>query len=238
MGALDFEDVVKRFGAATVLDGLSLQLPLTGLTFVVGRSGSGKSVLCRLAVGLLRPDSGRVLLDGRPIHLLPERELRPLRARFPYLVQGPALLDWLTLEENVALASRGSKADGRARAALERVGLGTFAARFPPAVGPGVRKRTAIARALVLEPTQLLLDEPTTGLDREASRQVNETLELLRGQGLGAIVVSHDYQALARLADRVIEIADGRVGFNGTSSAFLATRTEGEQFAHPPSKEY
>lgn len=226
-GTLVLEDIVKRFGAVTVLDGLSVTIPLEGITFIVGKSGSGKSVLCRLAVGLLRPEAGRVSLLGQAVHGLPERELIPLRAQVPYLVQGPALLDWLTLHDNVALAREGAKTDGRAAEALARVGLAEFARRFPPEVGPGIRKRAAIARALVLGPRALLLDEPTTGLDRDAARQVNDTLKLLREQGLGALVVSHDYPALERIADRVVEVAQGKVGFQGTASAFLQRAREG-----------
>lgn len=219
-GVLSLEGIVKRFGAARVLDGLSVEIPLEGITFIVGKSGSGKSVLCRLAVGLLKPDQGTVTLLGERVDALPERALTRLRARVPYIVQGPALLDWLTLLDNVALAARGSKADGRALAALQRVGLAALTTRYPPAVGPGVRKRAAIARALVLEPRFLLLDEPTTGLDRDAAHQVNETLRLLREQGLGACVVSHDYRALERIADRVVEVRGGKVGYQGPQAGF------------------
>lgn len=219
-GRLSLVGVVKRFGGVPVLDGLSVELALEGITFIVGKSGSGKSVLCRLAVGLLKPDAGTVTLLGERVDLLPERALTRLRARVPYIVQGPALLDWLTLLDNVALAAKGSKADGRALAALERVGLAELTTRYPPAVGPGVRKRAAIARALVLEPRFLLLDEPTTGLDRDAAHQVNETLRVLRAQGLGACVVSHDYRALERIADRVVEVRGGKVGYEGPQAGF------------------
>jgi len=222
MGAeLRFEKVSRRFGEALVLDALSATIPLEGVTFVVGTSGSGKSVLCRLAVGLLKPDAGEVHLLGEAVHTLPERKLAELRALAPYLVQGPALLDWLSLEENVALALRVKASDARVQEAIERVGLFPFKTRFPPEVGPGIRKRAAVARALVLKPKVLLLDEPTTGLDREAAAQVNETIALLRAQGLAAVVVSHDYALLEKLADRVVEVKDGKVGYQGPPSGFL-----------------
>ncbi len=220
---LKLHNIVKRFGAHTVLDGLSVEVPLTGITFIVGASGSGKSVLCRLAVGLLKPDLGEVTLFGERVDTLPERRLTPLRARAPYLVQGPALLDWLTLRENVALADPSSKKDGRADEALERVGLAEFATRKPPEVGPGIRKRAAIARALVLRPEVLLLDEPTTGLDKEAAGQVNDTLGVVRSQGVGVALVSHDYAALRRLADNVVEVKNGLIGYHGPPAGFLAT---------------
>ncbi len=220
--AITFTDVAKSFDGVTVLDGLTTRISTKGITIDVGKSGSGKSVLCRLAVGLLKPTRGEVTVLGRRVDSLPERELQKVRAQVPYLVQGPALLDWLTLEDNVALAAANSKVDGRAKQALERVGLAEFVTRLPPAVGPGVRKRAAIARALVLEPTFLLLDEPTTGLDREAAGQVNDTLRALRDQGLGAALVSHDYRALDSLADHVIEVSEGRTGYEGDAAGFLA----------------
>lgn len=218
---ITFTRVEKSFGELAVLKGLSAQIPLTGLTFIVGQSGSGKSVLCRLAVGLLRPDAGEVTTLGQRVDTLPERELQKVRAQSPYLVQGPALLDWLSLEDNVALASSDSKRDGRALAALARVGLGELGGRLPPSVGPGIRKRAAIARALVLAPSFLLLDEPTTGLDRDAAAQVNEALERLRDEGLGAALVSHDYRALDELADHVLEVRGGKAGYQGAKSGFL-----------------
>ncbi len=214
MDALVFSGIVKAFNPGhNVLDGLSVTVPLKGLTFVVGKSGSGKSVLCRLAVGLLQPDAGQVELSGERIDTLPERKLQRVRAKVPYLIQGPALLDWLCLEDNVALAARGAPDHGQVAAAMKRVGLTEFRARMPSEVGPGIKKRTAIARALVLEPKYLLLDEPTTGLDREASNQVNDTLALLKEQGLGAMVVSHDYKAVERLADQVLEVSMGKAAF-------------------------
>lgn len=221
MDALKLTGIVKRFGEVTVLDGLTVEIPLTGLTFIVGKSGSGKSVLCRLGVGLLKPEAGSVELLGQRIDLLPERQLVAVRARVPYLVQGPALLDWLSLEANVALAAKGAVDDGRVARALDAMGLGGLKDRLPPQVGPGIRKRAAIARALVLEPTCLLLDEPTTGLDLVAAGQVNDALAEVRRAGLGAIVVSHDYAALERLADRVVEVRQGVVGYQGGKAAFL-----------------
>ncbi len=215
-------DVHKRFGDHVVLRGFTAELPLHGVTYVVGKSGGGKSVVCRLAVGLLKPERGEIFVLEEPVHTLPERALSRLRARVPYLVQGPALLDWLSLERNVALAKPGPDERARARSALKRVGLSGLEERLPPEVGPGIKKRAAIARALVLEPTCLILDEPTTGLDRDAKAQVNETIAELKRQGTGALVVSHDYASLEQLADHVVEVKDGLVGYQGAAAGFLA----------------
>jgi phospholipid/cholesterol/gamma-HCH transport system ATP-binding protein len=221
-GTLVFDRVEKAFGAAPVLRGLSADIPLSGLTFVVGQSGGGKSVLCKLAVGLLHPDAGRVQLDGEDVPSLGRAQLHALRRLYPYVVQGPALLDWLTAAENVALTgARPTPAD--VRAALDQADAGPLADLYPEALGPGAQKRVAIARALLLHPRYLLLDEPTTGLDNRAADAVNHVLTSLRDRGLGALVVSHDYRALRAAADRVLLVASGRAAFLGPRDAFLAS---------------
>jgi len=220
---LRFEDVRKSFDAgAPVLRGLSADIPLSGLTFVVGQSGSGKSVLCKLAVGLLRPDSGSVHLDGEDVPSLGRTRLHDLRRRYPYVVQGPALLDWLTAAENVSLTDPRASA-ASVRAALDQADAGALQDLHPDALGPGAQKRVAIARALLLNPRFLLLDEPTTGLDNRAADAVNHVLTSLRDRGLGALVVSHDYRALRAAADRVLLVASGRAAFSGPRDAFLAS---------------
>ncbi|MBX7116323.1 MAG: ATP-binding cassette domain-containing protein [Myxococcaceae bacterium] len=222
---LIFEGVRKRFGQGPwVIDGLSAEIPLEGLTFVVGRSGEGKSVLCRLAVGLLKPDAGEVSLLGQPVHQMPEGALSLLRAQTPYLVQGPALLDWLTLEENVALGLPASEAKARAQEALRALSLEAWSERLPHHVSPALQKRVAIARALARQPKYLLMDEPTTGLDLEAAAQVHQAVLELKRQGLGALIVSHDWNAVRHLADRVLELKSGAVAFLGSARSFFAQR--------------
>ena len=220
---LRFSEVSVTFESGRrVLAGLSAELSTRELTFVAGASGAGKSVLCRLAVGLVRPDSGGVELLGERVDTQPERTLRGLRQRAPYLVQGPALLDWRTLWENVAMAAPGISRKA-AVDALSLVGLEALADRLPTELGPGAKKRAAIARALALKPEYLLLDEPTTGLDRKAAAQVEEVLASVKARGLGALVVSHDYRLLRTLADRVLVVGGGRCAFLGTPEAFLAS---------------
>lgn len=221
-GRLVFENVEKAFGDAPVLRGLSTEIDLSELTYVVGKSGSGKSVLCRLAVGLLKPDAGQVLFAGQPMHAMPERELAKLRREAPYLIQGPALLDWLTVRQNVALAQPGVAPEA-VEAALAHVGLASAADQFPRSLGPGMQKRVAIARALVLKPGYLLLDEPTTGLDRVSAKKVSALFRTLREEGLGGLVVSHDYGAVRETADRVLAIANGEAVFFGTAEEFVAS---------------
>jgi phospholipid/cholesterol/gamma-HCH transport system ATP-binding protein len=216
---LHFADVHRAFGDHQVLRGLSVDLPLDGVTFVVGKSGGGKSVLCRIGVGLLKPDSGEVTLLGERVDQAPERRLNELRARVPYVVQGHALLDWMTLEENVALASAPDAPT--VDEVIERIGLSAFRTRKPPEVGPGLRKRAAIARALRLKPRAMILDEPTTGLDRQAADLVNATIAQVAALGVGVIAVSHDYRALEAIAQRVVEVREGVVGYVGAPGPFL-----------------
>lgn len=220
-GPLVFQKVAKRFGETPVLKEVSAEIPLEGLTFIIGKSGQGKSVLCRLAVGLLKPDGGQVSLLGETVNELSEAALTELRARAPYLVQGPALLDWLNLEENVALGLPRATGLGQAREALERLSLMPWSKRFPHQVSPAVQKRTAIARALARHPQYLLMDEPTTGLDHAAADQVHGALSELKRQGLGALIVSHDWNAVRHLADRVLELKSGSVAFLGSAQSFF-----------------
>jgi len=220
---ISLQSVSKSFGANQVLKQFSAEIPLEGITFLVGKSGSGKSVLSKLMVGLLKPDAGEIFFNGQPTHLLSEDQLEPIRMGAPYIFQSSGLIDWLTIEKNVELAARIKGTMGQVDSSIERVGLGEFRSRFPPEVSPAVRKRAAIARALVLQPQYILLDEPTTGMDRKAADQVNETIASLRSQGLGALVVSHDYRALKILADQVVEVKEGLPGYVGDAPGFLAS---------------
>lgn len=217
---LRFEGVTARFGAQTVLDGLDLELPLQGVSFVLGPSGAGKSVLAQLAVGLLQPSAGRVLLDGVAGPRAPSQQLG-------YVAQGPALLDWLTLRENVALGPERvlrvprRLASERADQVLAQLGLAALAQRLPAEVGPGLQKRVAVARALACGPQALIYDEPTTGLDPRAAREVDDLLRAAADAGTAAIVVSHDLVSAARIATRAVVLHHGRIGFDGTPAALI-----------------
>lgn len=229
--------VTVTLGQRVILEDLSVDLPLNGTTFIVGPSGSGKSTLCRAAVGLLHPSAGSIECTAPTVPAIridqaTESALVRFRRRVPFVVQEPALLDWLSLEENVALAARAvhtsspRRIDEEVAGALEAVGLGSLARRLPPQLGPGIRKRAAIARALVLSPAALMLDEPTTGLDEVACAQVVETLLGLRARAIGLIAISHDHTSLKSLADHVIEVREGRISYAGEPSGFLSKPEE------------
>lgn len=233
MRALQLVDAHKRFGDRPVLTGVSLELEQGEVTCVVGRSGSGKSVLCRSAVGLVRLDRGEVHLLQQRVDRLGERRLLALRRQAPYLVQSDALLDWLDLAENV-MRVQTQPDRGNALAVLGRLGLRTLAHAYPRELSPGMRKRAAIARALALSPRYLLLDEPTTGLSVAGAEEVHSAIRSLRAEGLGALVVTHDYRPMRELADRVVVLAKGKVVFDGTPDAFFASaHPEVRALTHP-----
>jgi phospholipid/cholesterol/gamma-HCH transport system ATP-binding protein len=218
---LRLRQVTKRFGNQLVLDTLEIELPFSGVTFVMGPSGAGKSVLAQISVGLLRPDEGAVELDGARIEKLPERALRFVRSQIGYVAQGPSLLDWLSLRENVALGpmrvrrTRRAEALARADQALADVGLSEQANRLPPEVGPGTQKRVSVARALACGPRALVYDEPTTGLDPRSARQLDDLIAGAAKRGTAAIVVTHDLVSVERTGDRAVVLHRGQIGYDG-----------------------
>jgi phospholipid/cholesterol/gamma-HCH transport system ATP-binding protein len=219
------EGLRKRFGPQDVLKGVDLEVAPAELMVVIGRSGGGKSVLLRHLLGLVRPDAGRVLIDGQDITALRGRALDGVRERFGVVFQGGALFDSLTVLDNVRFPIREKgrlPADAilpRARDALARVGLADMGHKFPAEISGGMRKRVAIARALVTEPQVVFLDEPTTGLDPILVNSIHHlVVELHRKSGFTAVMVSHEIPEIFRIADRVAVLHDGRIRAVGTAA--------------------
>lgn len=208
----------KRFDGQQVLRGAQLAIPDGKLTAIIGSSGSGKTVLLKHIVRLLRPDAGRVLVDGADIVRLRGPALRRVRERFGVLFQGGALFDSLTVYENVAFPLRTrtqlSEPEIRQRVeeSLDAVSLDGARYKFPAEISGGMRKRVALARAIVLNPRVVLLDEPTTGLDpvllRTVLRLIRRTHEQL---GFTGVLVSHDVPAIFEVVDSVAMLHDGVV---------------------------
>ncbi len=222
--------LTKSFGDHRVLDGVDLAIRDGEITYIIGTSGTGKSVLVKHAVGLLRPDSGRVLIEGTDVSDLPERAWAPIRRRYVLVFQHSTLFDSMTLRENVALPLRKhrglSRAEARERAMdyLRLVRMEDRADRMPAEVGPSERKRVAISRALTLDPHCAILDEPTTGLDVIASATVDDLIRRLsRELGRTVVVVSHDLRSIFGVADRIVFLYKGRVWLDGPPGAFLAS---------------
>ncbi len=204
--------VSMRFGPQPVLRDVTLPVHRGETLLVIGESGCGKTVLLKSIVGLLRPESGRVLVEGRPLAERTTLELDAVRRRFGFLFQGAALFDSLTVYENVAYPLRAlhgmSESDIRDRvhSRLAEVGLPEGAIQKSPAeLSGGMRKRVGLARALALDPEVMLYDEPTTGLDPVVSDRINDLIVQTRERRpVTSIVVTHDLKTVRKVADRVV----------------------------------
>lgn len=226
-----FRGISKSFGDKLVLDGIDLDIRDREITFIIGASGTGKSVLVKTAVGLLVPDAGRVLVDDEDVTDLTEGRWRRIRTRYALVFQHPNLFDSMSLRENVALPLRKHRRLSRKAALLSAleylamVGMESKADLMPEEVGPSERKRVSIARALTLDPSCAILDEPTTGLDVVASRNIDELIRRLAHElGKTVIVVSHDLRSIFGVADRIVFLYKGHVHLDGPPQAFRASR--------------
>ncbi len=226
---IQVERLSKSFDGRPVLRDVDVEVR-EGETFaVIGRSGSGKSVLLKHVVGLLQPDAGRVVVDGTDINRLRYDDLRRLRQRFGVLFQGGALFDSLTAEENVAFPLRTFARMGeaaafrRAAACLEMVELPGVGPKKPNALSGGQQKRVALARAIALEPKYILYDEPTSGLDPQTSNTIDRLiLSLAERLGVTSVVVTHDMHSVLTVADRAGFIHEGRMHWVGTMAELHA----------------
>lgn len=219
---IQVEHLDKSFGDLTVLQDINLEIHDGATTAIIGRSGSGKSVLMKHFVGLLKPDRGRVLVDGTDIGTISYDELRAVRKRFGVLFQGGALFDSMTTFDNVAFPIRNftdsSEAEVRRRVheCLARVNLSDIDAKKPSELSGGMRKRVALARAIALEPQYILYDEPTSGLDPETSNTIDELIRSLSEElNVTSVVVTHDMHSVLTTADRVAFLHDTHLRWIG-----------------------
>ena len=223
---IEVKDLWKSFGDNQVLKGVSLSIAERETFVVLGSSGSGKTVLMKHVIGLLKPDSGTVLVDGVEMSALSGKELTEARQRFGMVFQGAALFDSMTVLENVAFPLRErrgrrmppSEVRRRVVEKLAVVDLGEeVLERWPSELSGGMRKRVALARALVSEPRIVLYDEPTTGLDPITTEYVDEMIVHARERlGITSMVISHDIASAFRVADRVGVLYDGHLAAVGT----------------------
>ncbi|MCX6936703.1 MAG: ATP-binding cassette domain-containing protein [Verrucomicrobia bacterium] len=230
---LAIRSLQKRFGERVVLADVTLTVPRGRVLAVVGKSGTGKSVLLKCLAGVLAPDAGEVCFEGRPLSSHDPVALADFRRRCSYLFQGNALLDSLTAWENVALpleqATLLPKPEIRARVAeaLRRLELEGDALRYPSQLSGGMQKRLALARALVTRPELVLFDEPTAGLDPLRRNAVFTLIaHAQREFGFTAVVVTHDLPEALAACDEVAFLDDGRVRFSGPPSAFIHSTDE------------
>ncbi len=225
------EHLCKSFGDQAVLDDVSFEVDEGEIFVILGESGEGKSVLLQHLIGLLRPDEGRVAIGGRDIGRLPERELLKIRKDIGYLFQQGALFDSMTVSENLAfpleehadLDDAGIKE--KVSSVLAMVGLKDVERKYPVELSGGMRKRAALARAIILDSRILFCDEPTSGLDPIRSRDISDLIrDIARKLHCTTVVTSHDIANTFRIADRIILLHGGRIAAEGTGDDLRASR--------------
>ena len=226
---IQFRDLRKAFDARTVLDGFTLDIEDGETMVIIGFSGAGKSVALKHVVGLLHPDAGDVIVDGRAVSTLDRAALTAVRRDIGYVFQFAALFDSMTVADNVALGLRrrglsDEEIDARVAEALALVDLTGTEARFPSELSGGMRKRVGIGRAIALKPRYILYDEPTTGLDPVTSAVMDRLMVRTREHlGVTGLVVTHDMRSAYTVGDRIAMLYEGRVRQVGTVAEIQAT---------------
>jgi len=227
---IEIRGLQKSFGEHRVLDGIDLQIAAGSTTVILGGSGSGKTVLMKHMIGLLRPDSGQVLVEGEDVAALGGAELDRVRRKFGMVFQAAALFDSMTVFENVAFPLREHSRASEAQIArvvhekLDVVGLRDIDDKFPSELSGGMRKRVGLARAIALEPKIVLYDEPTTGLDPITTDYVDEMILGAKARlGVTSVVISHDIGSAMHIADRIAFLDRGRICVEGPPSAVRAS---------------
>ncbi len=220
---IEFRQVFKSFGSNAVLKGVDLKIFKGQVTTIIGKSGIGKSVLLKHIIGLLEPDAGTIFFYGRPLEAMSASERRELKGKLSYMFQGTALFDSMTVYENIALPlaekRRYPKAEirKRVREKLEQLDLVGLENKYPSQLSGGMKKRVAMARALITEPEIVLFDEPTTGLDPIRKNAAHNMIaDYQRRFGFTGVLVSHDIPDVFRISQRVAMLDDGKIIFEGS----------------------
>jgi phospholipid/cholesterol/gamma-HCH transport system ATP-binding protein len=220
---IEFKNVTKRFGEKTVLDKVNLNIYRNQITTIIGKSGTGKSVLLKHIIGLLKPDEGNIIFQGKPVNKMKKNEWESCRSQIAYLFQNNALFDSMTVLDNVAFPLRQTtsltKAEIKKRALkrIEDLELTDATHKFPSELSGGMQKRVALARALVTDPKILLFDEPTTGQDPIRKNMILSMIVHYRRKfGFTAVMISHDIPDVFFISDRIVILWEGTVGFEGT----------------------
>ena len=226
---IQFKDVYKSFGENHVLNGTDLSIYKGEITTIIGKSGGGKSVLLKHIIGLLEQDSGTILFEGRPVSDMNKAEKKALKRKCSYMFQGTALFDSLTIYENVALPLKettslsDSEINRRVREKMEQLDLHEIDEKFPSQLSGGMKKRVALARALITDPEIVLFDEPTTGLDPIRKKAVHKMISDYQQKfGFTGVVISHDIPDIFNISQRIAMLNDGRVLFEGTQDELSA----------------
>jgi phospholipid/cholesterol/gamma-HCH transport system ATP-binding protein len=213
----------KSFGQQKVLRGIDLEVAVGQTLSVLGRSGTGKSVLLKLIIGLEKPDSGSIFVHGEEVTKMPMKELNEVRKKVGFLFQQAALYDSMTVEENVAFPLRrhthlsDSERKKRVRELLASVGMDHVTQKLPSEISGGMQKRVGLARALALDPEILLFDEPTAGLDPITASEIDDLIvKLQKERHITSVVVTHDIHGARTVSDRLALMRDGEILIQGT----------------------
>jgi len=220
---IELQDVHKRLGDRQILAGMTLQIP-KGVNYVLmGPSGTGKSVTLKHVIGIFRPDKGKVMVDGQDVGAMDRRQLMELRKRMGYLFQNGALINWLTVAQNVALPLKEhsrlpkSEVEDRVDEVLRLVGMDHAAKQNPPDISGGMKLRAGLARALVTNPEYVLYDEPNAGLDPIISKQIHELIAEVRDRlSVTGLIVTHSRACATQCGDRIGILEDGKIGIEGS----------------------
>jgi phospholipid/cholesterol/gamma-HCH transport system ATP-binding protein len=226
---IELRGICKSFNSRPVLTAIDISFQRGEINVIIGGSGTGKTTLLRLLIGLEKPDRGSILISGQDIVPLDDREMNQVRRKFGMVFQYAALLDSMTVLENVAFPLREHTKLGekeireQVRSKLSELGLNNVEQLFPSQLSGGMRKRVGLARALMLEPELVVYDEPTSGLDPFTTELVDEMITSTRERlGVTSIVISHDMASALRIADRIHLLAEGRVAGSGTPDELVA----------------
>jgi phospholipid/cholesterol/gamma-HCH transport system ATP-binding protein len=229
--AIQVKSLRKSFGSQVVLDAIELEVSQGETLAVLGRSGTGKSVLLKLIIGLQQPDAGSVSIHGQEVTGMPLEQLNEIRKKMGFLFQSAALYDSMTVEDNVGFPLKRHttmSAASRKRKVAElllSVGMEKNLQKMPAQISGGMKKRVGLARALALSPDILLFDEPTAGLDPIAAREIGELiLKLQREHRMASIIVTHDVQVARAVADRLALMRDGKILVEGTLAELHKSR--------------
>jgi len=221
----------KRLGRKQVLDGLDLEIPSGETWVIIGRSGTGKSVLLKHIIGLMKPDAGSIEIDGEDLAAMDESQINEVRKRFGMLFQSSALFDSLSVGENVGLALREhrmmpeDKIRERVTERLDWVGLAGSEKQRPSDLSGGMRKRVGLARAIAMDPQFILYDEPTAGLDPITADVIDQLIRAMQQRmRVTSVVVTHDLASAYKVGDRIAMLHDGKVVFQGTPEETRASR--------------
>lgn len=230
---IEVKNLVKSFEERTILKGVSLKFEEGKTNLIIGRSGSGKTVLLKNLVGLLRPTSGEILYDGRNLPQMDKHEVNLLRQEMGMLFQGSALFDAMTVFENVLFPlemfsplSRSEQIE-RANFCIERVKLSEAGHLYPSEISGGMMKRAAIARAISLNPKYLFCDEPNSGLDPQTSLVIDELIhDITKEYNITTIINTHDMNSVMNIGDKIFYIKEGKLEWEGNSSLIMSSDNE------------